>query len=223
VSNRVRERRLAAQIAAGRPTKRERRALGKKAAAARAAARRRRLFLKNAGTVIAAVAVVTVIVLTFTVFRRGPASEAAAEDINTRPTVTAGQGTITTLKVTTRIQGTGPAVKAGQTISVNYVGVNYSTGEVFDASWDHTPAGPTSFEIGTGKVIKGWDQGLVGVNVGSRVQLDIPAALAYPSQTSGPTAGALRFVVDILSATDATASASPTPSASPSASSIPAA
>ena len=60
---------------------------------------------------------------------------------------------------------------------------------------------PFGFRIGAGKVIKGWDQGLVGVPVGSRVQLDIPTDLAYgPTPPSGYPAGPLRFVIDILSA-----------------------
>jgi peptidylprolyl isomerase len=61
------------------------------------------------------------------------------------------------------------------------------------------PQPPASFPIGTGNVIKGWDQGLVGVTVGSRVQLDIPADLAYgENPTDGRPGGPLRFVVDIL-------------------------
>ena len=61
---------------------------------------------------------------------------------------------------------------------------------------------PASFAIGVGQVIPGWDQGLVGVPVGSRVQLDIPAELAYGADgpAQGKPAGPLRFVVDILGA-----------------------
>jgi hypothetical protein len=58
-----------------------------------------------------------------------------------------------------------------------------------------------SFQVGAGNVIKGWDQGLIGVKVGSRVQLDIPADLAYGDNPSGgQPAGALRFVVNVLTA-----------------------
>jgi peptidylprolyl isomerase len=119
--------------------------------------------------------------------------------LGTEPTVTAGTGNLTKLVVTTLIQGTGPAVKAGQNITVNYIGVTYKDGKKFDASWDSGQ--PASFPIGEGSVIPGWDQGLVGVKVGSRVQLDIPASLAYGDQpANGAPAGPLRFVVDLLAA-----------------------
>lgn len=117
-----------------------------------------------------------------------------------RPEVAAGKGELTKLTVTPLVKGKGPAVKAGQTITTNYVGVFYSDGKQFDASWDNGGQ-PVSFPIGVGQVIKGWDQGLVGVPVGSRVQLDIPAELAYGTDASGGRpAGPLRFVVDILAA-----------------------
>jgi peptidylprolyl isomerase len=82
---------------------------------------------------------------------------------------------------------------------VNYVGVTYADGKEFDSSWSRSQA--FSFQAGAGNVIQGWDQGLVGVKVGSRVQLDIPADLAYGEKPSGgQPAGALRFIVDVLSA-----------------------
>jgi peptidylprolyl isomerase len=101
--------------------------------------------------------------------------------------------------VTPLVEGKGEAAKAGQKISVNYVGVSYTTGKEFDSSWSRSE--PFSFTLGQGQVIKGWDQGLVGVKVGSRVQLDIPSDLAYGDNANGgsPT-GPLRFVVDVLSA-----------------------
>jgi peptidylprolyl isomerase len=90
-------------------------------------------------------------------------------------------------------------VQKGQTITTNYVGVFFKDGKEFDSSWN---AGqPASFPIGVGQVIPGWDQGLVGVTVGSRVQLDIPAELAYGTKPAGGRpAGPLRFVVDVLAA-----------------------
>jgi peptidylprolyl isomerase len=116
-----------------------------------------------------------------------------------KPEVKAGSGDVTELKVTTLVEGTGPAVTSGQTISVNYVGVSYKTGVEFDSSWSRSQA--YSFKVGAGKVITGWDQGLVGVKVGSRVQLDIPSAMAYGDDaSSGRPTGPLRFVVDVLSA-----------------------
>ena len=128
-----------------------------------------------------------------------PVPAGADPALSKKPAVTAGTGTVSKLKTTTLIQGTGAAVQSGQTINVNYVGVSYADGKEFDSSWKRSEA--FSFQIGAGNVIKGWDQGLIGVKVGSRVQLDIPADLAYgKSPSGGQPAGALRFVVDVLSA-----------------------
>lgn len=112
--------------------------------------------------------------------------------LSKEPVVKGGKGTLAELGVKPLVQGTGPAVKKGQTITVNYVLVDYKTGKPIESSWQSQPA---SFPIGVGAVIPGWDQGIPGQKVGSRVQLDIPAALAY-----GPSKGDLRFVVDILAA-----------------------
>jgi peptidylprolyl isomerase len=109
------------------------------------------------------------------------------------PVVKGGQGTLQKLKVTSLVAGSGPVVKAGQTVTANYVLVSYKTGELMDSSWQRGE--PFSTEIGKGAVIKGWDQGIPGQKVGSRIQLDVPAALAY-----GPQRGDLRFVIDILAA-----------------------
>ncbi|NMO56598.1 FKBP-type peptidyl-prolyl cis-trans isomerase [Actinoplanes sp. TBRC 11911] len=109
------------------------------------------------------------------------------------PVVKAGTGTLSALKVTTLIPGDGPAVKSGQTITVNYALVDYKTGQPLESSFDSGQ--PFSTPIGVGKVIPGWDQGVPGQKVGSRIQLDVPADLAY-----GPSQGDLRFVVDILAA-----------------------
>jgi peptidylprolyl isomerase len=109
------------------------------------------------------------------------------------PDVKPGKGKLTKLVATALVPGTGPAVKAGQTITANYKLVSYTTGKVIDSSWQRGE--PFSTPIGTGAVIQGWDQGIPGQKVGSRVQLDVPAALAYGAQQ-----GDLRFVVDILAA-----------------------
>ncbi|WP_305784519.1 FKBP-type peptidyl-prolyl cis-trans isomerase [Symbioplanes lichenis] len=117
-----------------------------------------------------------------------------------KPDVKAG-GTkrLTELVVTPIIEGKGPKVTAGQTIQANYIGVTYADGKQFDSSWDRGQ--PAVFPVGAGQLIQGWDQGLVGVPVGSRVQLDIPAELGYgENPTGGQPGGDLRFVVDILAA-----------------------
>ena len=115
-----------------------------------------------------------------------------------KPVVGKGSGELTSLTVITIIRGTGDPVAIGQSVTADYVGVFYLTGAEFDSSWGQQPF---TFVIGEGAVIEGWDQGLVGVPVGSRVQLDIPADLAYgENPTAGQPAGPLRFVVDVLAA-----------------------
>ena len=83
---------------------------------------------------------------------------------------------------------------------MNYTGVAYSTRKQFDSSF--TRGEPIRFQLGTGMVIPGWDQGLVGARVGARRQLVIPPALAYGSQGSPPDIKpdeTLVFVLDVLS------------------------
>lgn len=212
----------------GLPPKAERRALGKAAARKRAAARRRREVLNRVmqigGPVVAIAAIIGVVWLfagggddspTATPSASANASADAGAppqpeptstwtlpagldpQLATRPAVTGGEGTLSELKVTTLVPGTGAPVQTGQTVTVNYVGVSYATGEEFDASWNRGE--PFEFQIDAGGVIPGWDQGLLGVSVGSRVQLDIPVTLAYNNQPGYPE-GDLRFVVDVLSA-----------------------
>jgi peptidylprolyl isomerase len=126
-----------------------------------------------------------------------PVPAGADPALKTKPEVKAGSGTLAKLTVTPLVKGKGPAAKAGQTITVNYVGVTYAKGEEFDASWNRSE--PFTFQLGGGNVIPGWDQGLVGATVGSRVQLDIPTDLAYgQNPPNGAPAGPLRFVVDVL-------------------------
>jgi peptidylprolyl isomerase len=106
----------------------------------------------------------------------------------------------TTLQVQTLIQGTGPIVKKGKLLIAQYEGVNWRTGKVFDSSWKRSS--PTGFQIGTGQVIKGWDTGLVGKRIGSRVLLVVPPADGYGTAGSAQAGikgtDTLVFVVDIL-------------------------
>lgn len=96
-------------------------------------------------------------------------------------------------------EGDGPVAKAGDTVQVHYVGVAFSTGEEFDASWNRgTPLG---FQLGAGQVIAGWDQGVQGMKVGGRRRLDIPAALGYGAQGAPPVIApneSLIFVCDLV-------------------------
>jgi peptidylprolyl isomerase len=204
------------------PTRAEKRKQWKAAAAKAAAARRRRQVIF--GTLGSLTVVVLLGALLFNVLRdpggeksggqpgtQGPDTNATAGSgfpplpagadpaLKTKPATAADCGTVTQLKATPLITGTGPAVQAGQNITVNYVGVSCTTGEEFDASWKRSEA--FDFQLGAGGVIKGWDEGLKGVTVGSRVQLDIPSNMAYGDDaSSGRPTGPLRFVVDVLAA-----------------------
>ena len=95
--------------------------------------------------------------------------------------------------------GTGPALAAGQTVSMRYVG-SFADGKVFDSN--PAPKPPFSFRLGSGQVIQGWDEGLVGMKVGGRRQLIIPPTLGYGPNTYGPIPGnsVLVFTVDALGA-----------------------
>jgi peptidylprolyl isomerase len=104
-----------------------------------------------------------------------------------------------TLVVKDLIAGTGPEAKTGQSVTVNYVGVLFRGGKQFDASWKRKE--PFNFTLGRGQVIKGWDKGVVGMKVGGRRELVIPANLAYGSKGSPPSIPAnapLVFVIDLL-------------------------
>ena len=106
-----------------------------------------------------------------------------------------------TLVVRDLVKGSGAAARSGQSLTVNYVGVLYSTGKVFDASWQHGQTFP--FVLGQHQVIAGWDQGLVGMHVGGRRQLIIPASLAYGATGQAPAIppnATLIFDVDLLAA-----------------------
>ena len=106
----------------------------------------------------------------------------------------------TELIAQTLIEGDGPVVESGQTLTVQYAGWLWD-GTQFDASWMR--GAPFETPIGQGLVIDGWDQGLVGKTVGSQVLLVIPSELGYGEQGSGdtiPPGATLIFVVDILEA-----------------------
>jgi peptidylprolyl isomerase len=96
-------------------------------------------------------------------------------------------------------EGDGEVAVAGQNVTVHYVGVSFSTGEEFDASWNR--GAPFKFPLGGGRVIKGWDKGVQGMKVGGRRQLTIPAHLAYGNQSPTPAikpGETLIFVVDLI-------------------------
>ena len=104
----------------------------------------------------------------------------------------------TELQVTVIEEGTGPAAEAGDTVIVDYVGVRTRDGVEFDNSYDRFE--PFPVVLGQGGVIAGWDEGLVGVQAGARVRLDIPSDLAYGAEARGEIIGeneALTFLIDV--------------------------
>ncbi|GAA2235656.1 hypothetical protein GCM10010430_15550 [Kitasatospora cystarginea] len=106
----------------------------------------------------------------------------------------------TELKSAVLIQGKGHKIEAGEKVLVQYTGVLYKDGKKFDSSLDHGQA--FSFVTGGGNVIEGWDKGVIGQNVGSRIELVIPASLGYKDKAmpSIPANSTLVFVIDILDA-----------------------
>ncbi|MGH3386253.1 MAG: FKBP-type peptidyl-prolyl cis-trans isomerase [Nocardioidaceae bacterium] len=103
------------------------------------------------------------------------------------------------LEVTDLAVGGGDEAGAGSHVQVHYVGVSFSTGEEFDASYNRGE--PLEFQLGTGRVIPGWDQGVDGMKVGGRRKLVIPPHLAYGDRGAGGAIApgeTLIFVVDLV-------------------------
>jgi peptidylprolyl isomerase len=103
------------------------------------------------------------------------------------------------LEVTDVLAGDGDEAAPGRTAIVHYVGVAYSSGEEFDASWNRGE--PFAFPLGAGRVIAGWDQGVVGMKVGGRRRLVIPPDLGYGDRGAGSAIApgeTLIFVVDLI-------------------------
>lgn len=95
--------------------------------------------------------------------------------------------------------GDGPEAAAGNLVEVHYVGVSWSNGKQFDASWDR---GDTfKFKLGAGQVIEGWDKGVAGMKVGGRRKITIPPMMGYGKRGAGGVIGpdeTLIFVVDLV-------------------------
>jgi peptidylprolyl isomerase len=124
----------------------------------------------------------------------------SASDLNVKPVIPKPKGNPPgTLQVRDVVQGTGKAAESGDKVSVQYVGVSWSTGQQFDSSWDRGKQ-PFKFKLGTGMVIPGWDQGLIGMKQGGRRELVIPPNLAYGPQGQPPSIApneTLIFVIDL--------------------------
>lgn len=122
-------------------------------------------------------------------------------DDDGKPSVSVPEGTAppTDLVVQPLIRGPGQQVAAGQVITVQYLGVKWSDGTVFDSTWEAGKL-PASFPIGVGSVMQGWDSGLVEQTVGSQILLVVPPDLAWRGTENELAEETLVFVVDILAA-----------------------
>jgi peptidylprolyl isomerase len=128
------------------------------------------------------------------------AQREALKDTTTKPVIPKPSGSPPRrLEKQDIVKGKGPAAKPGDTVTVQYVGVAFSTGDEFDASWDRGQ--PFPVPLGAGQVIEGWDKGLVGIRKGGRRVLTIPPELAYGSEGYPPTIApneTLIFVIDAI-------------------------
>jgi FKBP-type peptidyl-prolyl cis-trans isomerase FkpA len=112
----------------------------------------------------------------------------------------AEQPAVAVVKKTDTHTGAGKAALAGSTVTVHYTGWLYAPkadkqhGAQFDSSVGGTPF---TFKLGAGKVIKGWDEGLVGMKVGGKRTILIPAALAYGSRGAGPIPPNANLIFDV--------------------------
>ena len=126
-------------------------------------------------------------------------AEQVTDDAEEKPSIPPGQGEPPSELVSVDItEGDGRAAKVGDNVTVQYVGVNWSNGAEFDASWDRGE--PFEFTLGSGNVIAGWDEGVEGMKVGGRRELVIPPALGYGAAGAPPAIPpneTLVFVVDL--------------------------
>jgi peptidylprolyl isomerase len=119
---------------------------------------------------------------------------------DTKPSITIPDGDAPTELILEDLEvGEGTEAVAGTNVTVHYVGVAWSNGQQFDASWDRNDT--FSFRLGAGQVISGWDQGVAGMRVGGRRSITIPPHLGYGAAGAGGVikgGETLVFVVDLL-------------------------
>jgi peptidylprolyl isomerase len=134
----------------------------------------------------------------------GEATSSSSSDVSTnlkaKPAVTVPDGEPPKeLEEIEVVEGDGAEAKAGDGVTVQYVGVGYDSKEEFDSSWSRNE--PFPFTLGAGEVITGWDKGVAGMKVGGRRELIIPPGMAYGPTGSPPVIGpneTLIFVIDLL-------------------------
>ena len=170
---------------------------------------------------VGALVLIGALVAVILIARSGGGDDSSADSISTdlsvKPEIEApGGDPPTQLESHDIVVGDGATAESGDTVDVQYVGVDYSTGTEFDASWgdDGKPGDPPfSFQLGGGQVIPGWDQGIEGMKVGGRRELIIPPDLAYGTQGSPPAIApnaSLIFVVDLVDVKPGSSTAPPT-------------
>jgi peptidylprolyl isomerase len=123
------------------------------------------------------------------------------DDLTTKPSISVDSAAEPPADLVTHdlVEGDGDDIGRGDSANVQYVGVSWSTGREFDASWDRGQ--PFSFPVGAGRVIAGWDRGVVGMRAGGRRLLVIPPDLGYGARGAGGVIGpneTLVLVVDAL-------------------------
>jgi FKBP-type peptidyl-prolyl cis-trans isomerase FkpA len=121
----------------------------------------------------------------------GSAPGSAASAPAAKPAAPAGGLVVEEIKA-----GDGPVATAGKVVSVHYTG-KLTDGTKFDSSYDHPDKQPIEFPLGTGRVIKGWDQGLDGMKVGGKRRLTIPPQLGYGERGMGPIPPNATLVFDV--------------------------
>jgi peptidylprolyl isomerase len=128
-------------------------------------------------------------------------ASAGDTNLNAKPKVTVPSGPAPKkLEEKEIVEGSGAEAKAGDKVTVQYVGVGYESKKEFDASWNRSE--PFTFTLGGGEVIGGWEKGVAGMKEGGRRELTIPPNLAYGPRGYSPGIGPnepLIFVIDLLS------------------------
>ena len=146
--------------------------------------------------------VLLVVVLAVVVGRGGDDSDdgSTSADSATKPTVEVPEGEPPAELVSEDLEtGDGDEAETGDSVTVQYVGVDFETGEEFDSSWDRGE--PFPFQLGSGQVIPGWDEGVVGMKVGGQRTLTIPPDYGYGARGAGgviPPNATLVFDVELL-------------------------
>jgi peptidylprolyl isomerase len=129
-----------------------------------------------------------------------PATTSESPAAKTKPKVKVPSGAPPKqLEIKELEEGSGTEAKAGDEVTVQYVGVDYKNGKEFDSSWSRNE--PFPFTLGAGQVISGWEQGVEGMKVGGRRELTIPSELAYGEEGRPPAIPpneTLVFVIDLL-------------------------